>query len=138
MAPGTRAALLPAHVTLIDDRADALDDLPDLILRQHLADPVAAVLAAPSGAAHVIFTHSHALDYRLAEEALTRGDAAYVGLIGSATKRARFCQSFLRNGGNKAVLAALTCPIGGSALRDKRPEVIAALTAAELLRTLLR
>ncbi len=130
-------ALLPLHVTVIDDRADVFGGLPEAIALRHLPDPQEAVLAAPRGAAHVILTHSHALDYRLTEAALRRCDAAYVGLIGSATKKARFAQSFLRNGGSAAELVRLTCPIGGTQVRDKRPEVIAALTAAELVGVLL-
>ena len=58
-------------------------------------------------------------------------------MIGSATKRARFEHHLLRAGGTKAMCAALTCPIGGADVDDKRPAVIAALTAAELTRTLL-
>jgi xanthine dehydrogenase accessory factor len=131
-------ALLPLRVTLVDDRADVFGDLPSSIVLRLLDDPVDAALAAPAGAAHVIATHSHALDYRLAEAALRRDDAAYVGLIGSATKKARFGQSFLRHGGSEAELARLICPIGGAELRDKRPEVIAALTAAELITILLQ
>lgn len=130
-------ALLPLSVTLVDDRADVFEGLPGGVTLRRLDDPVQALLAAPAGAAHVILTHSHALDYRLTEAALNRGDATYVGLIGSATKRTRFCQSFLRHGGSEAALKWLTCPIGGNEVRNKRPEVIAALTAAELVRTLL-
>ena len=40
-------------------------------------------------------------------------------------------------GGRREALARLTCPIGGSDVDDKRPEVIAALTATELVRSLL-
>lgn len=130
-------ALLPFIVTLVDDREGVFDGLPASLVLRRLDDPLEALLAAPSGVAHVILTHSHALDYRLAEAALRRGDAAYVGLIGSATKKARFAQSFLRNGGSEAKLVRLTCPIGGTQVRDKRPEVIAALTAAELAGVLL-
>jgi xanthine/CO dehydrogenase XdhC/CoxF family maturation factor len=85
----------------------------------------------------VILSHSHALDYRLAEAALQRGDQSYVGMIGSATKRARFEAGFLRAGGRRDALTQLTCPIGGATVDDKRPEVIAALTTAELVRSLL-
>ena len=102
-----------------------------------MADPAGAVEEARPGTAFVILSHSHALDYRLAEAALARGDAAYIGMIGSATKRARFESGFLRSGGRREALARLTCPIGGSDVDDKRPEVIAALTAAELVRCLL-
>ncbi|MGL4974708.1 MAG: xanthine dehydrogenase accessory protein XdhC, partial [Bosea sp. (in: a-proteobacteria)] len=130
-------ALLPLGVTLVDDREGVFGGLPDGLVQLNFYDPVEALLAAPAGAAHVILTHSHALDYRLAEAALRRGDTAYVGLIGSATKKARFAQSFQRNGGSEAELSRLVCPIGGAHVRDKRPEVIAALVAAELVGVLL-
>ncbi len=130
-------ALLPFGVTVVDDREGMFNDLPSSLVLHRLDDPAEALLAAPAGAAHIILTHSHALDYRLAEAALKRADAAYVGLIGSATKKARFAQAFLRNGGSETELARLVCPIGGAQIRDKRPEVIAALTAAELVKALL-
>lgn len=130
-------ARLPVAVQLIDDRDGVLDGLPAEITCVRMPDPVQAVEAAKPGSAFVVLSHSHALDYRLAEAALARGDAAYVGMIGSATKRARFESGYLRAGGRKATLARLTCPIGGDDVDDKRPEVIAALTAAELVRSLL-
>ncbi|WP_051987729.1 xanthine dehydrogenase accessory protein XdhC [Bosea sp. UNC402CLCol] len=130
-------APLPVSVSLIDDRDDVMSGLPAAVTCIRMADPVDAIASAPANAAFVVLSHSHALDYRLAEAALARGDAAYVGMIGSATKRARFESSFLRSGGRHEALAHLTCPIGGSDVDDKRPEVIAALTAAELVRCLL-
>lgn len=130
-------APLPVSASLIDDRDDVMSGLPAAVTCIRMADPVDAIASAPAGAAFVVLSHSHALDYRLAEAALARGDAAYVGMIGSATKRARFESGFLRSGGRRETLARLTCPIGGSDVDDKRPEVIAALTAAELVRCLL-
>jgi xanthine dehydrogenase accessory protein XdhC len=130
-------APLPFSASLIDDRDDVMSGLPPAVTCIRMADPVDAVASAPAQAAFVVLSHSHALDYRLTEAALARGDAAYVGMIGSATKRARFEASFLRAGGRRETLARLTCPIGGSGVDDKRPEVIAALTAAELVRCLL-
>ena len=130
-------APLPFSVALIDDRDDVMSGLPPAITCIRMADPVDAVASTAANAAFVVLSHSHALDYRLAEAALARGDAAYVGMIGSATKRARFEASFLRAGGRRETLARLTCPIGGSDVDDKRPEGIAALTAAELVRCLL-
>jgi len=64
---------------------------------------------------------------------LERGDFAYLGLIGSRTKRARFERGLRELGIPAARIAAMACPIGGDRLRDKRPPVIAALAAAELL-----
>lgn len=130
-------APLPVSVSLIDDRDDVMSALPAAVTCIRMADPVDAIVSAPANAAFVVLSHSHALDYRLAEAALARGDAAYVGMIGSTTKRARFESSFLRSGGRRETLTRLTCPIGGSDVDDKRPEVIAALTAAELVRCLL-
>lgn len=130
-------ALLPVAVTLVDDRTGLFGDVPAGIACLRLDDPEAALAAAPAGTGFVVMTHSHALDYRLTEAALLRGDAAYVGMIGSATKRARFAASFRRRHPQSPALAALTCPIGGSDVHDKRPEVIAALTAADLVRSLL-
>ncbi|MEL7173586.1 MAG: XdhC family protein, partial [Pseudomonadota bacterium] len=76
-------------------------------------------------------THDHALDFLIAHEAIDRGDAAYVGLIGSASKRARFEGERARRGLGRA--QALTCPIGAAGLGDKRPAVIAVHTAAEIM-----
>lgn len=130
-------APLPVSISLIDDRDDVMNGLPAAVTCIRMADPVDAIASAPANAAFVVLSHSHALDYRLAEAAIARGDAAYVGMIGSATKRARFEAGFLRSGGRRETLTRLTCPIGGSDVDDKRPEVIAALTAAELVRCLL-
>ena len=127
-------APLPLRASVVDDRLDDASGLPDGTRLLRLDDPADAVASAPPGAAFVIMTHSHALDYRLADVALRRGDAAYVGMIGSATKRARFESGFRQMGGDPASLSRFTCPIGGGGVPDKRPEVIAALTAAELIR----
>lgn len=130
-------ALLPVAVSLIDDRPGQFDELPTTVSCLRLDDPETALAAARPGSAFVVLSHSHALDYRLAEAALLRDDAAYVGMIGSSTKRARFEASFRRRHPISTALARLTCPIGGSDVHDKRPEVIAALTSAELVRCLL-
>ena len=91
--------------------------------------PEAKIRAPPSGATFAILTHDHALDFLLAVEALRRPDKAYVGMIGSRTKRA----TFTRYAANEGVDAqSLVFPIGASFPRDKRPEVIAAFAAAEI------
>ena len=50
---------------------------------------VACAREAGGDAAVLVMTHDHGLDYRRAAAALA-SSAAFVGLIGSATKRARF------------------------------------------------
>jgi len=69
----------------------------------------------------------------LCEAVLQRGDFAYLGLIGSRTKRQRFERGWRELGITDAQITRLICPIGGNQLRDKRPAVIAALVANELL-----
>lgn len=96
-------------------------------------DLEACVEAAPAGTLFAIFTHSHELDYRLVKAALTKGDFAYLGLIGSRTKRARFESRLKDDGFTDADLARLTCPMGLRTLRSKAPAVIAVSLAAELL-----
>lgn len=92
-----------------------------------------AIEAAPADTLFAIFTHSHDLDYRLTSAALRRGDARYVGLIGSRTKRARFEHRLRDDGFGEADLARLTCPLGVADLKSKEPAVIAVALAAQLL-----
>lgn len=125
--------LLPLQVTVVDTRASELQGLPAGIAGKVAAMPEAIVRAAPPGSAHVIMTHDHALDFLIAQEALARPDAVYVGMIGSRTKRARFASWFRGEGGDPQVLGRLVMPIGAQGLGDKRPEVIAALAAAEIM-----
>lgn len=126
-------APLPLSVTVIETRQEELANLPAETKTTLSPMPEALVWDMPAGAAVVIITHDHALDFLIAKEALARTDFAYVGMIGSSTKRATFSHWLAREGGEKASLERLTLPIGGSSVKDKRPEVIAAMTAAELL-----
>nr|WP_255617846.1 xanthine dehydrogenase accessory protein XdhC [Aurantimonas sp. VKM B-3413] len=124
-------APLPLTVRLIDSRPETLAGLPESVATVAAAMPEAEVDSAPKRSAFVVMTHDHALDFLITAAALARPDAAYVGMIGSATKRERF-RRHLAEEGRAGDIARLILPIGGSALRDKRPEVIAALTAAEI------
>ncbi len=121
-------ALLPVRAVLIDQRAAELA-LAGRVETKLTPIPEAEVADAPPGSAYVVLTHDHALDFLIVGAALDRADASYVGLIGSATKRARFVSWW---GRGAADVAGLTCPIGGAS-GDKRPAVIAACTAAELM-----
>jgi xanthine dehydrogenase accessory factor len=56
-------------------------------------------------------------------------------MIGSDTKRATFEHQYVREGGDTAQLSKLVCPIGRK-IADKRPEVIAATVAAEIIMAL--
>lgn len=130
-------AQLPVRTVLIDGRTEELG-LSDAPVDKRLsALPEAEVRNAPAGSAFIVLTHDHALDFLLASEALARGDAAYVGLIGSKTKRVRF-ERFCAAQPPPVDTGQLTCPIGDTGSGDKRPEVIAAFVAAEVMTALTR
>ena len=126
-------AALPVQVHVIDTRPDELSDLPVGVDARAVPMPEAVVRSAPIGSAYVILTHDHALDFLIAAEALRRGDAPYIGMVGSKTKRAKFASWYAGEGGDRAALSRLVLPIGDLGLVDKRPEVIAALAAAEIM-----
>lgn len=130
-------AALPLRVHVVDTRPDELTNLPENVETHAVAMPEAVVRSAPKGSSFVILTHDHALDFLIAAEALQRADAPYIGMVGSKTKKARFRSWYLGENYPIAPLDRLVLPIGGKAfpngLGDKRPEVIAALAAAEIL-----
>ena len=55
------------------------------------------------------------------------------GLIGSATKRARFEHRLAERGIPPACLARMVCPIGLPGLPGKQPELLAVSVVAQLL-----
>lgn len=130
-------APLPLRLRWIDSRVDAFPDPAppgaEVVVSGQLLDEVEA---APAGSSYLVLTHSHALDSMVCAAALQRGDFAYLGVIGSRTKRKQFERAFRDLGIPQERIDRLVCPIGGGRLRDKRPAVIAALVAAELLHAL--
>lgn len=128
---------LPVHLDWLASRGDARPEAAgtDAIL---LGDDelVEATEAAPADSYVVILTHSHELDYRLARAALARDDLAYVGMIGSRTKRAGFDERMKADGLDEAALARLACPIGIPGLKSREPAVIAIGIAAQVLQAI--
>ena len=115
----------------IDSRPELLPaGLPDCVSTHACAAPVDLLGAAGAATRYVVLTHDHALDYELCRAILRRGDAAWVGLIGSASKAARFRARLRRDGIEPK---GLTCPIGVE-ISSKLPAAIAIAIAAQLLR----
>ena len=131
-------APLPLRTTVVDERSDAIRQVPDGVDWELTPLPEAIVEKATPGTSYVVLTHDHALDFQIAAAALRRRDAAYVGMIGSATKRVRFRNEAVRGGLPRELAERLICPMAAHARRDKRPEVIAAFVAAEVLGAALR
>ena len=127
-------APLPLAVTWIDGRPGAIPKaFPANITAITLGDPVELLSRAPDGAFVAVMTHSHALDLDLVIAALQANRFAYVGLIGSATKRARFTSAMHKMGMAADAIGKLICPIGLTSIRDKAPVAIAASIAAQVL-----
>ena len=111
---------------------------PDHIRRGDAATIERAVRSAPAGAFYLVLTHEHALDERITEAVLRRGDFAFCGLIGSKTKRAKFVRRFDARGVDAATIGRLTCPIGLPGVDGRAPEIIAAAVVAQLLQVAAR
>jgi xanthine dehydrogenase accessory factor len=126
---------IDCKVQWIDEREEEFPRLPDAAHIERLCvEPVEAeVREAPPGAFYLVLTHSHDLDLRITEAILKRGDFAYLGLIGSQTKRARFIHRFEARGVDPHAIERMTCPIGVPGIEGKEPEVIAIAVVAQLL-----
>jgi xanthine dehydrogenase accessory factor len=127
---------VPCQVVWVDEREA---EFPAGALPAHVervcAEPVEAEVAeGRPGDFYLVMTHSHALDLALAEAILQRGDFGWFGLIGSASKRARFEHRLLARGVDASLLARMACPIGLEGIAGKAPGVIAVSVAAQLLR----
>ncbi len=134
-------APLPVLITWVDSREAVFPTaLPQGVVAEH-SDPIAAAVPTLAPGSHVvILTHNHQqdLDITLAclQRLRVRNDLGYIGLIGSATKRASFTHRLEERGCTAAELARITCPIGVPGITGKAPEVIAISVAAQLLQVL--
>lgn len=87
---------------------------------------------APAHADHLVLTYSHALDLALCHRLLLHGFGS-LGLIGSATKWARFRSRLRALGHAEGAIASITCPIGDPGL-GKHPQAIAIGVAMQHLK----
>jgi xanthine dehydrogenase accessory factor len=121
---------LPFALAWFDVRAEAEGE-PELLIADEGVLLAAARAAGPDDAV-LVLTHDHALDFRLTVAAL-RGRSGFVGLIGSATKRARFVSRLAKEEIDGPALDRLICPIGLPGVVGKEPAVIAVAVMAQLL-----
>ena len=129
------AASAKCRITWVDSRAGQFPgNLPSSVETRPGADPVAEVENLPERAYCLVMTHDHQLDQDLCEALLRRDDLAFLGLIGSATKRRRFAQRLSEKGITERQLERLTCPIGIPGIESKEPGAIAVSVAAQLLK----
>jgi xanthine dehydrogenase accessory factor len=130
---GVLAPLPDVAITWVDVAMDRFPaEVPVGVRALPVPNPVDAVALAPNDAEHLILTYSHALDLDLCHRLLLHGfDRA--GLIGSATKWARFRSRLAALGHAPQDITRIQCPIGEPAL-GKHPQQIAIGVAAAFLR----
>jgi xanthine dehydrogenase accessory factor len=122
---------LPCRVSWIDPRPEALPaNLPPNVSPVRIASPARAVGVLPADCLVLVMTHDHQLDFEIVSAALRRPDLRGVGLIGSATKRARFVSRLARLG---IASERLICPIGLPGIEGKEPAIVAISVAAQIL-----
>ena len=127
-------APLPFAVTWIDERRGAFPAaVPGNVTMVATDELVDQLSAAPDSAMVVAMTHSHARDFEIVAAALAQDRFAYVGVIGSKTKRARFSSRLRKAGLAEHIVSQLICPIGVAGIASKAPASIAAGVAAQLL-----
>ena len=126
--------LLPYRVRWIDGRAEMFPpSLPANVEVECSASPRRDVAAAPPGSFFLVMTHSHPTDLEICDQVLKRGDFAFLGLIGSESKRTAFLSRLRQRGYGQVALDRLTCPIGLPQVTAKEPASIAVAVAGQLL-----
>ena len=126
-------AQLPYDITWADPRPECFPGTVPQNVTCFADDPLAAVAAAPEGALAFVMSHSHALDLSIVNAALQNPHIARLGVIGSATKRARFERRLRAAGVDENRVSGMICPIGTGGIRSKLPAAIAISVAHQII-----
>ena len=125
---------LPLDIIWVDSRAGEFPaQMPPNCTRIVSSAPLSEIDHIDENAYVLVMTHNHDLDYDIVRAVMQRGRYAYLGLIGSATKRARFEKRLGVDGVAAPDLSRLVCPIGVGGVTGKHPREIAIAVAAQLL-----
>ena len=135
------------ELELVDARAEMLDpvrvgipgvsgvfaDAVAAVRLHHAPVPESVIADLPAGAHVLVMTHDHVEDLAIVDQALRRDDLGSIGLIGSASKWARFRGKLAELGQTDDDLARVTTPIGIPEVSGKAPAAIAVSVAARTL-----
>ncbi len=128
------APLPDLEITWVDtDLSRFPDRAPERVILLPAKTPTALIKHAPQTAQHLILTFSHSLDLELCNGLLRHG-FDWTGLIGSATKWARFKKRLQALGHNSASINRITCPIGSRDFGKHPAEIAIGVSAAFLAR----
>ena len=125
---------LEFEVTVVDDRPELLTAQRFPGARLVEADPVTHAQSLPGGDDQwwLVFTHDHKRDQDVVE-ALLPLPCAWLGMIGSQAKVARFLTRYRAAGMDERLLTKLCAPVGLD-IGSETPAEIAVSIAAELVR----
>jgi xanthine dehydrogenase accessory factor len=126
---------LPCRITCIDSRADWLAKLPDdpRLSKVCTDNSPAEVAALPYNAFVLCMTMGHRTDRPILEEIFRLGrQFPYLGVIGSAAKRAVLQRELRAAGNSQAQAESFHCPIG-LPIGGNLPSEIAISVVAQLL-----
>ncbi len=122
------------NVIWVDGRTEIFPaSVPDNIHVHAAKEPLEALDKITDNTIVLIMSHCHKLDYTIASAALQNLHVAFVGLIGSTTKKARFVKRFAADGLTLDQISRLVCPVGITEIRSKKPAAIAVSIVAQLL-----
>ena len=147
------ARILSRHeldLRLIDSRAEMLSAdrvgepgvsgvFSDAVARVHLEHapvPEAALSDLSEGTHVLVMTHDHVEDLAIVDQSLRTDGIGSIGLIGSASKWARFRKKLTDLGHDETALSRVTTPIGIPEVSGKQPAVIAVSVAARILQVI--
>jgi xanthine dehydrogenase accessory factor len=127
-------AALGFQVTVVDDRDDLAlpEHFPGCAV--HLGDPLAFARSLSGGprAYWLVVTHDHKLDQDLGEVLLPK-ECAWLGMIGSRAKIAKFLVRYRAAGMDESLFRKLSGPVGLD-IGAETPTEIAVSIAAEVVR----
>jgi xanthine dehydrogenase accessory factor len=127
-------AQLPIQVTWVDSRYDMLPkELPIGVVGVHEEHPQDHVADCLVGSCYLIMTHHHGVDLALTQAVLNRGDAGYLGVIGSVTKGRKFRQRLTAKDYPQSAIDHLHCPMGKDGISGKHPMEVAIAIAAQVM-----
>lgn len=127
-------AQLPIRIRWIDSRNDIFPaQLPTNVDKIVDEEPVLQVTQTAKNSAFLILTHSHQLDFELCQAIIKRGDALWLGVIGSQTKSKKFQQRLSHRGFTAEQIQQMICPIGLSQVQGKLPMEVAVSIAGQLI-----
>lgn len=125
---------LDCRIRWIDGRRNMFPPaVPANVVAIRSDDPARESAAMPPGSSYLVMTHSHPLDLEICDRILRRDKFAYLGLIGSDSKRRRFERLLSKQGMPANLLDKLVCPVGVPGIEGKKPVEIAIAVAAEVL-----